>query len=478
MPDGIDSRARRVGASAGSSTSVVVGALLALVIGVLLTRNSERLLITGVLLAVAPVAALAIASLSLETLMKVLIAGCQVSLVSVGVAGLNFRPEHFVLVALVVALVVRAPHLIIRRLALFEWLFLGWVVWNAVSVIDAPDVQESAAIAGWIALAWLILYATRGVFASDGELFERCITFGIQFAAFIGAAAFLTWVLALAGVGRWLVQGAFRSDVVAAKGLSFEANLFASQELFWLLWVIRRKILDDRRTPPWQTLALVLGIIAALTRATWVAAIVCMIGALGAKRAAWPGGSRPAASRRLQRITWALAILLVALGLGTPAGERFTQTLDFKTGTGAARLVTMSEAWRDLERSGAYLTGLGTHSFGARHMSHTLRKHRDYLGSLPMTVLYDTGFVGLLLFLGGMIGVSFRARDAPTRILNLTFVVALLIVGTATNPIWFGFVWLSVAGIDADSRKRSLAMVAGLVRVPLEKSPRKTLRAK
>jgi hypothetical protein len=130
--------------------------------------------------------------------------------------------------------------------------------------------------------------------------------------------------------------------------------------------------------------------------------------------------------------------------------QKFRAGLDFQSSTGQARVADWKAAWSDITSSGEYLTGLGTNSFGQRHASPTIKNQPGYLGNLPLTVLYDSGLVGVVLFCGAMTGVVLRGRNPRSRLLNVIFVVSLMIVGAATSPVWFGFVWVTVAIIDTD----------------------------
>ncbi|HUQ64397.1 MAG TPA: hypothetical protein VM121_11640 [Acidimicrobiales bacterium] len=438
-----------------SRSPIVLVVLVPLVAGLLIGNGSSSTVGLAAVLALAPLIALAIAAMSLETLVLTLVFSTQLQVARAFVVGFHFLPEHFVLVVLVAALVIRAPHIVFRRPAAYEALLLAWVAWNAiVSLLVSPDLQNSLAIVGWMSLAWMIMWTARGVLGLTEEGFRRVVNAGGWLASVLGLIAFGLWLAALLDVAHLLVQPEFVTGAVGAKGPALEANLFGSGELMWFYWLLRQRALHRRYVPTWQIAALVLGIGASMTRAVWLATVVVLVGSMFLRR---PGTSDAGADaegtdRTKGQVTLVFGVILlgVVLAFATPAGQKFSESLNFRETTGASRASGWQLALKDVSKADAIVMGLGTHSYGVRHESPTLRGKPDYLSNFPLTLLYDTGLIGLALFGGAMLAFVLRSGQPATRLMNLLFVLAVLIAGAATSPIWFGFVWVMVAAIDVD----------------------------
>jgi hypothetical protein len=286
------------------------------------------------------------------------------------------------------------------------------------------------------------------------EGFRRVVIAGAWLASVLGLISFGLWLAALLGIAQIQVQPEFVTGAVGAKGPALEANLFGSGELMWFFWLLRERTLHQRRVPTWQIAGLVLGIGASMTRAVWLATVLVLVGSMFLRRpgvtdAVVDGEGRSRAKGQL-RLAFGVVVLGLVLAFATPAGQKFSESLNFRTSTGASRASSWQLALKDISREDAHITGLGTHSYGARHESPTLRGEPDYLSNFPLTLLYDSGLIGLALFGGAMFAFVLRSRRAATRLMNVVFVLAVLVAGAATSPIWFGFVWVMVAVIDAD----------------------------
>lgn len=390
----------------------------------------------------------------LPALAVVVVISTQLTAGRFPLGGYHFLPEHVALLAFGGALLVRSPGTLLRRAAPYEALLLGWIAWNlVVSLLYSPERGRSLAVVGWMALAWLVLWCLRGYFLAEPEARDRVLHIGAWVAALIGAVSFGLWAVALVGGPRIGVQPEFVTGTLAGKGPALEANFLGIQELCWLFLALRGRVLHGQRLSPWQVSGMLLGIVASMTRAVWIAGLFMVCGAFIVSRrrdradVPKPTGRRPATSRALAAGA-AMTVLLVTLG--GPAADKFKASLDFGSETAESRVANWKLGWGDITDSGAFLTGLGTNSFGQRHLSRTLPGEPDYLGNLPLTVLYDAGVVGVVLFAAAMASIALRARAFQGRLLNALFVLTLLIVGTATSPVWFGFIWLTVAALDSD----------------------------
>lgn len=409
----------------------------------------DVLLVVGV-----PLFFLTIAAVPLAHLAVVLVVSTQVTRGRFGAAGFHFLPEHFALVALGSAMVLRQGAVLARRAATYEVLLLAWILWSFLTSLSySPDPAKSFAIIGWMMLAWLILWCLRSYFLASMVERQKLVWLGARVGAALGAASFVLWVVALLGGTTVGVQPEYVTGSFAAKGLALEANFLGAQALCWLFLIVRAAVLQRTPISPWQVTGLLLGMVASMTRAAWIAFMVVLATAFVVARSKRLSGDMRQPSHRSSSWRAALAgIVLAALLLpfAGPAGEKLQAAFDFGSTTGQARAVNWKLAWNDLSESGAYVTGLGTNSFGQRHLSRTLPGEPDYLGNLPLMVLYDSGIIGVLLFAAAMTSIVMKGATMGGRLFNLAFVLSILVVGAATSPIWFGFVWVTVAALDPD----------------------------
>ena len=408
-----------------------------------------------------PMGLYAISVLPIDVWALGLIVACQVTGARFSVGGFHFLPEHIVLLGFGGALVLASPRSVFRRPLAFEAALLAWIAWNAVTTMAfSVDRHSSLAIVGWMTLAWAILWVVRGYFRSCPDAAVRVIRTATTIAAALGAVTFCFWVAALAGLPSVRMQPEFVTATIAAKGPALEANLLGSQSLCWLFLLLRARVLRNAPLSPWLVAGLVLGIVSTMTRAVWISTILVVAGCLVIDRLpkhralGIPSRGRSHVLRNLVVATSVAVVLVTATG--GVAGRKLESAFDFGSSTGGARLTNWRLALDDLVSPRAFVTGLGTNSYGQRHLSRTLAGQPDYLGNLPLSLLYDTGIVGVVLFGGAMTLVVLRGRGAIGRLLNLMFVAALMIVGAATNPIWFGFVWVTVAVLDSDRDRRSV----------------------
>lgn len=412
-------------------------------------------------LALAPLAAVVVVTAGLPVLLGALVLCSQLSGWRFEVAGLHFLPEHVALLAFAAALALRAPATVLRRPVAYEVLLLLWVLWNAVaSAAFSADVGDSLAIVGWLALAWAILWCVRGYVEAHRAEARRMLELGLRAAGVAGFAGGALWLAALAGLTSFGVQPEYLTGTVAARGLSIEANLFGSLELFWLVLALRWRSVNDVRVPAPALLGLGVGIVASMTRAVWLAALLVVVvaRAAGRQRRRRVSARVPAAgaSRASLRVLAALVALVVLLPLSAPAGRKFLAAFDFGSGTGRERVRNWDLALDDLDSPGAWLLGRGTNSYGQRHASRTLAGQPDYLGNLGLTVVYDTGVTGAALFGAALVAFALHRHAGWGRLFKVLFVVALMIVGAAASPIWFGYVWITVVALDTVWRAEDL----------------------
>jgi hypothetical protein len=342
---------------------------------------------------------------------------------------------------------------VLRSPSAFELFLLMWVVWNGVvSLLLAPEPGRSLPIVAWLLLSWTILWAVRGYFLEaeeqDAEYVRRAL---LVVGAVAGFCAFAVWVLALAGASVPGVQPEPYTRTVAARGFSYEANILGSQELFIVVAALLLARTRARRVPPIVWAGLALGILSTMTRAVWVAAIV-VIGCecFRQRRHAPPDAARSAMTKPAWLLLLALALLPFFLSASNPVFSRFRGSLDLSSDTAQLRLVGVKDALGDMKGT-ALITGLGTNSFGQRHENELFADGRGYLSVLPLAVLYDAGLVGGILILAACAALSLRHAAAVDRRYARIFLLALLITGSGTNPVWFGITWVLLAVVGVPS---------------------------
>jgi hypothetical protein len=390
-----------------------------------------------VLLAVG--ACLAVQAIGVRRLLVVLIVTTFVTRFRIVVGGFHFMPEHIVLVAALLSLalssrlgrvwtVLRSPTVMLLGL------FITWA--TAVSFLQAPDRTASLAIAGWLALDWLILvFALSAV--DDSKTLER-----VGSAAAVGAAiaAIVLWVLSSSGLIAFGTQHETLTGAPAAYGLSFEANILASTLAIWLFL-----ILTGSRSNRFRAVALALlgtALVLSLTRAAIIGLVLGLI--------VWAVLEGRVARRHVVRSLAAAAAVIAALSVFAPSvtnpfTTKLAKAAAFNSGTGQLRVESWTTALGDIHGSTDMLVGLGLNTFGQRHLDPTAPElDRDYyLGNLPLEIFYDTGLVGVLLLVGAVATMRPLRRAHPGRAAGL--IAIFVVCSIATSTFWFGSTWILIA---------------------------------
>jgi O-antigen ligase len=313
-------------------------------------------------------------------------------------------------------------------------LFIAWA--TAISFLRAPDPSASLAIAGWLALDWLILvFALAAV--DDAQTFER-----VGSAAAVGAAivAIALWLLSSAGFIDFGTQQETLTGAPAAYGLSFEANILASTLAIWLFL-----ILTGSRSIRFRGIALCLlgtALVLSLTRAAIIGLLLGL--------AVWAVLEGKVARRQVLRGLVAAAVAIAALSVFAPrVVAPFTTKLEaaasFHSGTGQLRVESWTSALGDIHGSGDAMLGLGLNTFGQRHLDPTAPEldRNYYLGNLPLEIFYDTGLVGVLLLAAAIATMRPLRRERPGRAVGL--IIIFVVCSIATSTFWFGSTWLLIA---------------------------------
>ncbi|MGH2515132.1 MAG: O-antigen ligase family protein, partial [Ktedonobacterales bacterium] len=212
-------------------------------------------------------------------------------------------------------------------------------------------------------------------------------------------------------------------------GTMYEANFFghylaAIAVLVLGLCVVRRVARGSRRTVVLALLPVLLltlaGTAASLTRAAWLALAV---GAVVALWLASQGGVHARASESPSRASSLRAVALAVVGaaalvvvfsgsLPGAVGDRLNSLLDFQSGSGAGRALTVSLVLNDWKRNP--LLGLGNASFNILVPGQTLGG-TPWIFSMGLAILHDSGVIGMALFVWFLYAV-FRQALRTLRI--------------------------------------------------------------
>lgn len=398
-------------------------------------------------------------SLGWKVLLPVLIGSTFVTRFRPELLGLNFLPEHVVLAACLVALLIGGRHTAVVAAATDRSVLLlgAFVAWSAVvSIVRSPQPTPSLQIVGWLALDWLLLVA---VLASTDD--PR--TIARQGTRWLGGAATIAialWVAASAGAISFGVQLESTVGAQGAYGLSYESNILAATLAVWAFVALTCPGIVPRRARNLIVVLAGMAIALSLTRAAVVGlAAGLLVWALMEGLLGWRVVVRMCAvTVGVIGLSYVVAPNVVA-PIATKAGRLF----DFGSGNGQLRVSEWKKSLGDI--SGAdWLVGLGTNSYGQRHLDPTRPDLRipAYLGNLPLQVVYDSGIVGAGLLCGAVVRVIPKTRRQAARALGLLTVYVACAV--ATSPFWFGTTWVLMAMAVLAWRRH---VVAPLMEPPL-----------
>jgi hypothetical protein len=396
-------------------------------------------------------ACVAAQAIGIRRLLLVLIVTTFVTRFRIVVGGFHFMPEHVVLLVALVSLAIstrinRVATVLRSPTVLLLGLFIAWA--TAMSFLRAPERTASLAIAGWLALDWLILVLALAAI-DDTETIERVGSMAAVAAAIVAIAL---WVLSSAGMIAFGTQQETLTGAPAAYGLSFEANILASTLAIWLFLILTGARSTRFRVTAFGLLGTAL--VLSLTRAAIIGLLLGL--------AVWAVLEGKVALRRTFRSLTVAAVTIAALSLFAPSViSPFTTKLAaagaFNSGTGQLRVETWTKALGDIHGSTNALVGLGLNTFGQRHIDPTAPEldRAYYLGNLPLEIFYDTGLVGILLLAGAVASMRPLRRKRPGRAVGL--IIIFLVCSIATSTFWFGSTWLLIAMALGTRRARQPA---------------------
>jgi hypothetical protein len=393
-------------------------------------------------------AAASLLGLGWRRLTVLLIGATFVTVVRIDVLGASFRIEHLILLSCVAAMILagRERALLVAARDRTPLLFAAFVLWSAfASVFQAVEPSKSLLIVGWLALDWLFLVVLLAAWEDASTL----AGVAARWAAMAAVVAIGLWISAtVAGTGFGVVTVDVERGT-AATGLSFEPNLLGFTFAVWAFLVLSGAV----GISGWKRTALaVLALLALMLSLTRAAIIGLLCGLL-----VWAMLGGAAARRRTVRVmaataVAALIVAAVAPGVGAPFARRASRILDFGSGTGQLRV----QSWRDAigDMNGVdWIVGLGSNSFGQRHLDPTQEGVPAYLANLPLQILYDGGIVGVLLL--GLTLVSVSSRRRVRDGLGPGLVTVYVVCATATSPFWYGTTWILVALACIDRRQEA-----------------------
>jgi hypothetical protein len=300
----------------------------------------------------------------------------------------------------------------------------------AVSAVASPDPGKSFSVAAWLFLDLMIVGLALACFGGDrSALMRRLMLTGL--------------LVVLSGIGGWLYTrysgstwGAAYDPAygLRANGIAYEPNILAGTAAIWAIIILtkgERLLLRD-----WLFLVLALAVIPATTTRAAPIAILCGVAVYFSSGV-----------RRLSRLVLiGISFLVAAIVVQVIAPDNWASIVakigDFSDQTATHRATEWLVALQDLHGWG-WLFGLGTNSFGQRHIDPTLVAQQvpGYLGNLPLQTMYDSGALGLALLLAAA-WLLVRQGSSRRRFAILT---TFLIISSATSPFFFGNWWLFVA---------------------------------
>ena len=323
-----------------------------------------------------------------------------------------------------------------------------WVAANAFASLFAPDVFASEKIAVWLATDILAYIFVRCVAQYYGYLYAFVPFFILGFCEVVAGIIIYAFQFHVPGIRAYGtmqepdVFGTFAS-VMVVLGMSVRA-------------LRGRTYRGVRRLGSLVIVGAVLAMVSSATRSSLVGLTASVLAGITLI---------PEVRRILAGWTVVGAIgFVVSIGyvLHRQVSQRLHRFSTASTLTG--RLRTVRAAVRGSLRSVAhFVMGHGTNAFQQTHavvIGGVLKP--NYLSVQIVAVLYDTGVIGLFLFvvLAVMVVRSVVTRRftepalKPLAIGSMLACVAMFVAYQATNGDWFGYTWIVVA----------LAVVAGEVR--------------
>jgi len=330
----------------------------------------------------------------------------------------------------------------------YEDLFLiGWLAVNYLaSALNAEEPSRSFRICAWITISAATFLLTRYVsnkYLHPLRLLQVFMILGVAEALY-GLLAYLSANMFGTTIG---VQVDPITKYIGAYGTMWEANIFGSFTMGICLLSLGY-MLGERKRPyvyAGMFLIAVMAMITSMTRGAWLGF------AIGIVFLFFRTGLIGTFMRHIITIILVMVLVvgfIIAAGYTEQVVSRITTALDYTSGSISYRLSNIKLAFEDWVQNP--VIGLGTNSFGQRHLDPT-RNAPGYIGSLLMQSLYDSGIIGLIMlcgFFGSMfirLHRVYQAQDTETRGIVAGFtaaIIGLFIAYQATSALWFGYNWI------------------------------------
>ncbi|MBY4036025.1 O-antigen ligase family protein [Rhodococcus fascians] len=257
-------------------------------------------------------------------------------------------------------------------------------------------------------------------------------------------------------------------------GLSFEVNVFAAQCVGWLAVMFARRG-SKLRHEYLMVATLAVAVVLGGTRAAWIAlGLIACFKVVDLFRQ----------GKVSQSMSICIAILLglvylIAESSNSQSGDdlawRVSNIFNVTQGTGAYRIDIYSMALEDVNTLSRWLFGSGANSFSQYHPIDTTGTGAPYLSSVWAAVLYDSGLVGFVAFIGLLVACIYRFSN---RWIGIIVPVTLLICSTTTNIVWFAFTWVYIALVEVSDERRSRDADRSECSIEQEKVPLSALNQK
>ena len=375
-------------------------------------------------------------------LMVLIIAACIVDQWVFPLGPVNIRPEQIaVLIALGFFLWDRSPSRDASWLRpnASELILLGWFVVNLVSsVLEAPSKTASLKILGLLGVSSIALFLPRRMLAVDRRLFGEVLRWLLLAIAFEAGYVLATYFLHLFGptIALGINPATHRLEPL---GTLWEPNVVgAICGAGAIAWIH----LGPRYARyPWIGVALcIAACVASFSRAAWFAVLVVLFLTLATP-------VRRRVDLRAFGFGALMATLLSVLVFVADEPGNYSSGAGVVSSVGnstdiVGRLYQIRPVLEDLHSPLRLIIGAGTDSFGQRHLNQGAPQH---LANLELTLLNDTGLLGLLLFgaFGAALMVAaWRHRESANVVGVGAMLLVLAISNTATETLELMITWL------------------------------------
>lgn len=380
-------------------------------------------------------------------------------LMPIGIA--DIRIEHTIMLVAIVAAAIQIHRPVgIQRLRLLRddrlvlLSIFGLIGWNVVvSILRSPDLATSMRMAGWLTLNACIYWILRAGMGRDGSV--TVARLAVMGSGLMGVASVMVWAYATLGYTGWGVQWDYATRSYVPKLFAYESNILGSTLALWVIVGLalvshHSQSLSKawRRTTVWSTGLAAAGVVATLSRGATAGLLVGLIILVLRGKANWLKGLLVVVAAAL--VVSSAGLSPAAFGPARDLTTKMVQITNFDTGTGRVRLHAWQDALGDLDTTGAAF-GLGLNSFGARHQWIT-GTGEGYISNLPLQIVYDGGLVALLLFVCFLYVVIKKDGAGHDRSFRLAWAATFLVASAATNALWIGSTWVTLAILMSEDR--------------------------